>query len=115
MFSRALAQLLIRKRITVKALDAFLTRYKLTSLWAGILQELKHAERKAHVHDALIIETPFELSPSALSSITKKMKATGAVHDIRINKNLLGGFKAIYKGTLLDSSLRSILNRITSN
>ena len=65
-------------------------------------------------NDTIRIESPFPLSVPALETIQKMIGVIGVETKVTINKSILAGFKARYKGILYDGSAERIIKEITN-
>jgi F0F1-type ATP synthase delta subunit len=112
--SRKIAKLLLEGKVTVSMVVTVLEKYKLTDLLPSIKQSLIQMSQGVHSNETIMIETPHELSKQALDAILRMVGDTEATYKISINKNVLAGFKAKYKGMLYDGSAERIIRQITS-
>ncbi len=111
--SRKLATLIIEKNIAVEDISATLAKYNLLGLLPAILANVEEIGTHAKKGDTLAIESPFPLTEDAISHI-KSMTGQGKVpHEVTINKNLLAGFKARFRGKLYDGSAERIIRQLT--
>ena len=115
MTAKALSILLIKERVSVDELFAFLTAQNLTYLLPEILAELKKVKEANEKEEELAIETPFPLDEEALRAITALVIDKGEAPRTRVteNKELLFGFRAQHKGMLYDASAQRIIRELT--
>jgi F0F1-type ATP synthase delta subunit len=109
MLAKAFATLLIENKTTLTSVEDALKRFHLTSLLPSILDELKHHQKEITISETIHIESPFPISKENESTIKKLLNAEDKNHHFIENKNLLAGFRARYKGTMVDSSMERIL------
>lgn len=110
MLAKAFATLLIENKTTLPAVEDALKRFHLLSLLPSILDELKHHQKENRISDTIYIESPFPITKDNELTIKKLLNAEEKDHHFIENKNLLAGFRARYKGTMVDSSMKRILN-----
>ncbi len=111
--SRKIAHILKEKNIPSDLLIETLKEYNLLALLPNIksaLLELAVSEKEGSTID---IESPFPLSKDAESRIKRIVGNDLAEVRIAINKELLAGFRARYKGKLYDGSAQRIINQLT--
>lgn len=111
--SRTLAQTLFTKNISSSSLERVLSKYNLESLLPSIVKELRAIKKSKSTNETLRIETPFALNDEAVKHIKGLLGAHDAVHNISINKDLLAGFRAHYKGVVYDGSVSRALKEFT--
>ena len=111
--TRKLAKLIIEKNMSVEDVVIKLTKYNLLGLLPAIKANVEEIASHTKRGDTLAIESPFPLSDDAIASI-KGMTGNDTIpHEITINKNLLAGFKARFKGILYDGSAERIIRQLT--
>jgi F0F1-type ATP synthase delta subunit len=60
-----------------------------------------------------MIEAPFALSDDAIRKVKRIVGNDMADHEVTINKKVLSGFKARFRGTLYDGSAERIIKQLT--
>jgi len=111
--SRKLAHLIINKNVSIDALVSQLRAYNLLPLLPHILQDVKHMSEVGATYETVCIETPFEADTQAIAHIKRLVGNDIAPYSLTINKKLLAGFKARFKGTLYDGSAERIMKEFT--
>ena len=111
--SRKLAKLIIEKNITVEDISATLAKYNLLGLFPAILANVEEIASHTKKGDTLAIESPFPLSDEAITRIKEIVGNDKVTHEVIINKNVLAGFKARFKGKLYDGSAERIIRQLT--
>lgn len=112
--SHKLARLVVEKNIPVSLLVSSLSSYKRSSLLYPIKRHLESIAKEQSSKETLFVETPFDLSNEALLTIARLTKAEDKEHQITLNKSLLAGFKARYRGKLYDGSAQRIIRKLTA-
>jgi F0F1-type ATP synthase delta subunit len=112
--SRSIAETILKHSLSVKDVVETLETYHLVSLLPNILSHIQQIENKEHARDTLLIESPFPLGEKALARIKRLAENDLAEHEVIINKDLLAGFKARYRGKLYDGSAERIIKEITN-
>jgi F0F1-type ATP synthase delta subunit len=92
-----------------------LTKYNLLTLLPSIKQSLMQMSSGLHKDRTIMIETPYTLSHDSVATIKKIVGDKDAPHTVIINKNILAGFKAKFKGMMYDGSAERIIRQITNN
>ena len=110
MLAKAFSTLLIEDKTTVDHVENALRRFHLLSLLPSILDELKHHQKEITTAETVYIESPFSITDENKDTIKALLQAKEKDHHFTLNKNLLAGFRARYKGTMVDSSMERILN-----
>jgi F0F1-type ATP synthase delta subunit len=113
--SRTIAKALYTQKTTEGDVVSLLTKYNMLSLLPSIVKELKQFSLQGNKQDTLLIEAPFDLDVSAISKIKRIAGNDLASHEISINKNLLSGFRARFKGVLYDGSADRIIKQFLKN
>ena len=113
--SRTLATLIISERTTVSRVTELLTKYKMLSLLPAIKQSVIQSSLLSHTKDTIMIESPFPLSDSAVKKVRSIIGDVVAPHKVVINKKILAGFKARFKGISYDASAERIIRQLTNN
>jgi F0F1-type ATP synthase delta subunit len=80
----------------------------LPSIKIAMLQMSDALEKK----ESIVIETPFPLSDESVKKIKRIVGNDIAPHEIVINKNILAGFQARFKGILYDGSAQRIIKQL---
>jgi F0F1-type ATP synthase delta subunit len=111
--SRKLAQLIVEKNVPVDDVVAMLTTYNLVGLLPAILERVKDLGVSTKSGNTLTIESPFPLTDAAITHIKDMTGNSKVMHEVTINKNILAGFKARFKGTLYDGSAERIIRQLT--
>lgn len=111
--SRKLATLIIEKNIAVEDISATLAKYNLLGLLPAILANVEEIASHTKKGGTLAIESPFPLSDEAIIRIKEMVGNDKVTHEITINKNVLAGFKARFKGKLYDGSAERIIRQLT--
>ena len=111
--SRKLAQLIVEKNISVEDVASMLTKYNLIGLLYPVKENVEEMLSHSKRGDTLSIESPFPLSDDAVNRIKHMTGTEKALHEITINKNILAGFKARFKGKLYDGSAERIIKQLT--
>lgn len=111
--SRTIASHIIKEEFTVSTLVEVLTKYKLVPLLPSIMHEVKKLSLHSMRDDTIMIETPFPLSQDAIQKVKRIVGNDIASHDVTINKSILAGFKARFKGKLYDGSAERIIRQLT--
>jgi F0F1-type ATP synthase delta subunit len=113
--SRDLAHIIIEKGVSVKNVEKVLRAYKLLSLLPFVLEDVKRLEQNTKVRDTIAIESPFPLSEKAIARVKRIVGNDIADHAVTINKSVLSGFKARFKGRLYDASAERIIKQLITN
>jgi F0F1-type ATP synthase delta subunit len=109
--SRKLATLLIDGKATLADVVALLTKYKMLSLLPSIKHALTQMASAKSVEETILIQSPFPLTESSVSHIRTIIGDKDAQHRVVINKNVLAGFKAKFKGMVYDGSAERIIKQ----
>lgn len=113
--SRKLAKLMIEKRVSVDDMVQTLRTYNLLGLLPSIRNAVMQMASQKSAGGRIMIESPFELSDDSLLRIKRIIGNDLAPHEVTINKNLLAGFKARFKGILYDGSSERITRQFMAN
>ncbi len=111
--SRKLAVYIIEGKASLEDVITLLTKYKLLTLLPYIKQSLIQMSSGLHTKETILIESPFELSLESVKKIKEIIGNEDAPHEVFINKNLLAGFKAKYKGMMYDGSAERVIKQVT--
>ena len=80
----------------------------------AILRHLKRMADNERQHNTLRIHTGSEPSQALLNAIKQNMDANDETPvEVRLDKDMLGGVVAEYRGKILDTSIETILTRLT--
>jgi F0F1-type ATP synthase delta subunit len=112
--SRKLATYLIEGKATLDDVIDLLVKYKLLTLLPLIKGALVQMAASAHVKSTLMIESPFDLSLSSIKKIQGIVGNESSPYEVTINKKVLAGFKAKYKGMMYDGSAERIIKQISN-
>ncbi|MBP6948491.1 MAG: F0F1 ATP synthase subunit delta [Candidatus Pacebacteria bacterium] len=110
--SRKIATLLLEKNVSVDDVVKTLTTYNLLGLIPAIKESVIEMSAHTKSENTLAIESPFPLSDEIIAHIKKITKSNDVTHEITINKHILAGFKARYKGILYDGSAERIIRQL---
>lgn len=113
--SRQIAQTVIEKGIDSDTLFATLTKYDLIALLPSIKKDIEKLSKEEGKREAIAIESPFPLDEKALARIKRIVGNDLAETEVTINKDLLAGFKARYKGKLYDGSAERIIKQLMNH
>lgn len=112
--SRKLAIYILQGKASVNDVVELLTKYDLLTLLPSIKQSLSQMSTGVHKDATIMIETPYNLSDSSITRIKEIVGHQNAPHVVVINKNILAGFKAKFKGMMYDGSAERIIRQITN-
>ncbi|MFA6608352.1 MAG: F0F1 ATP synthase subunit delta [Candidatus Paceibacterota bacterium] len=107
--SRKIAQTILEKNISIKDLTETLSSYNLLSILPSVLKDIKQISCNNNKNETILIESPFEINKDAIARIKRIIGNDLAPHEVIINKKLLAGFKARFKGRLYDGSAERII------
>lgn len=110
--SRRIAQVMIEKNISVDDVVQALQKYNLVGMLPSIKRNVIQMTSQTKVGDTIMIEAPFAVSEHAITHIKNIIGNTSSPHEVTINKNILAGFKARYKGKLYDGSAERIIRQL---
>ena len=110
--SRHIAALIISGKTTLSLVIELLTKYKMLSLMPSIKQSLMQMSSQVNAQDTIMIESPFPLSDVAVKHVKGIVGNNDAMYEISINKNVLAGFKARFRGMLYDGSAERIIKQV---
>ncbi len=111
--SRKIATLMVKKNVCIDDVEETLRKYKLISLLPSIREAVMKMTQDEGKEKTVYIESPFELNKEAVAKILRIVGNDLAPHEVSINKNILAGFKARFKGKLYDGSAERIIREIT--
>lgn len=110
--SRSLADLIVRKGVSVAQVEESLRSYNLLSLLPSIKKEAEQMLSAERASDAIAIESPFPLDERSLARIKRIVGNDLAPTVTTTNPDILAGFKARYKGTLYDGSAERVIRQL---
>lgn len=113
--SHTLAHSIVKKNLPIEDVVTSLRKYKLLSLLPSLLRTLQQIHKSNETRDSLIIESPFPLHDSSTNKIREIIGDTDGKVVTILNKNLLAGFKARYKGRLYDGSAERIIRQLMNH
>lgn len=113
--SRNIASLIIKKNLKIEDVISTLTTYNLLSLLPAIKDAVVKITRDDGKENSIRIESPFEVGSAALAKIRRIAGNDLAPTEVTINKDVLAGFKARYKGKLYDGSMQRIMKEFIKN
>ena len=113
--SRKLAALIITGKVELSSVVKQLTKYKMLTLLPSIKQALVQMAKEKEKDETLTIYSPFPLSDTAVSKVRKVVGEEKARHHVVIDKNVLAGFRAKYKGMMYDGSAERIIKQLVNN
>lgn len=105
---------MVKKEVSAEDVVSTLASYNLLSLLPNILETVKKLKSDQGAQDTIHVESPFEVSEEALARIKRIVGNDMAETSVTINKNILAGFKARYKGKLYDGSAERIIKNLTT-
>jgi F0F1-type ATP synthase delta subunit len=111
--SRKLAKLIVEQGVSVEDVVTTLTTYNLLGLLPAVLDRVVEISSHKKANGVIAIEAPFTLSDEAIAHIKKITGNSDVEHEVTINKNILAGFKARFRGTLYDGSAERIIKQLT--
>lgn len=111
--SRTLAIQILSKKVTVSTVIELLTKYKMLPLLPSVKQAVVQISSQPNTRDSIMIETPFPLTDASIQRIKRIVGNDIVEHHVVINKNVLAGFKARFKGILYDGSAERIIKQFT--
>ncbi len=110
--SRTLALYIMNGKASVNDVIELLAKYKLLTLLPSIKHALVQISSGVHKESTIMIESPFILSSTAVEKIKGMVGDIGAPYEVVINKNILAGFKAKFKGIMYDGSAERIIKQL---
>lgn len=113
--SRKIADVIVRKGVTTDDVVEALRSYNLLALLPSIKKAVEQMNRDERSQESIAIESPFPLDAKAIARIKRIAGNDLALHSIIINKDLLAGFKARFKGKLYDGSAERIVRQISNS
>ena len=109
--SRKIAQLIVTKNLSIDEVKNVLTKYKLLGLLPAIKERVGEYANSEKSSNTLSVESPFPLTDDTLKHIKGLVGEGDVPSEVIINKNILAGFKARYKGKLYDGSAERIIRQ----
>jgi len=113
--SRKIAACVVIQEVAIDALVERLREYNLLALLPSIKEEVAKLQTKKLSEGTIAIESPFELSTEAIVKIKRIVGNDLAETEVTINKEILSGFKARFKGKLYDGSGERIIKQLTNH
>lgn len=110
--SRNIADIIVRKGVKIEDVEETLRSYKLLSLLPSIKKAVEQMYRVEGSKEEIAVESPFLLDENALARIKRIVGNDLAPATTTINKDILAGFKARYKGKLYDGSAERIVKQL---
>lgn len=111
--SRTIATTVVQHDVKAEQLVSVLSEYGLLSLLPVIKEEVEKLTSSRALQDTILVESPFPLSDKAQVRIKRIVGNDLANLEVTINKDLLSGFKARFKGKLYDASGQRIIKQLT--
>lgn len=111
--SRKLAIYILEGKASIDDVVSLLTKYELLTLLPCIKQAVHQMSSGMQMKETVMIESPFELSEVSIQKIKGIIGEKDAPHSLIINKQILAGFKAKFKGMMYDGSAERIIRQIT--
>lgn len=100
-------------KVVLEKLNKFIDKHRLESFLPQILKEIKNESLKRKESRTLFVETPFEEDKEIMSKISGLISVTeDSELSHKVNKSILGGFRAYYKDKKYDASVDSALKRL---
>lgn len=113
--SRKLAALIIEEKASLSEVFALLEKYKLLALLPSIKEALIQMSSHSSREDTVMIESPFPLSEDSIQYIKNIAGDTTKPHEVIINKKILAGFKAKFRGMMYDGSAERIIKQLVNS
>jgi F0F1-type ATP synthase delta subunit len=113
--SRNLAHIIVEKGVSIKNVENVLRTYKLLPLLSLVLLNVKRLASDQSARDTIVIESPFSLNEKAIGRVKRIVGNDIAEHTVTINKDVLSGFKARFKGKLYDGSAERIIKQLITS
>lgn len=110
--SRTIATLLFQGKTTLPLVIDLLTKYKMLALLPSIMKALTKLNSFSGKENTIVIESPFALSEGSVQKIKRIVGNDIAEHSIVINKDVLAGFKATFRGVRYDGSAERIIKQL---
>jgi F0F1-type ATP synthase delta subunit len=113
--SRDIANLILHKNLQVEDAVEILRKYDLLALLPSIQESLAQMTKVQGEEHSIYVETPFPIEEKTIGKIQKMIGSSVAPVRVVINKNILAGFKARYRGKLYDGSAERIIKEFTNH
>lgn len=104
---------MVQKNVQLEEVVETLRTYKLLALLPSIRDAIITVHKEKNASSTIEIESPFEVTGDALMRIKRIIGNDLANTNVTINKNILAGFKARFKGKLYDGSAERIMKALT--
>ena len=111
--SRSLAGQIIKDESSLPKIIELLTKYKMLPLLPSVKQAYIQMSAVSNSNDVIMIESPFVVTDDSVKRIKRIVGNDMAEHRVAINKDLLAGFRARFKGVLYDGSAERIIKQFT--
>lgn len=96
-----------------KSFEKYLSENHLLGLVPNIIANLEREQMKVEKGKTADIRTSHELAGSIVKDIEKRIrKESGDATKVTVDPELIGGFKAVYKGKVFDASVRNYLKEL---
>lgn len=96
-----------------KSFEKYLSDNHLMGLVPNIIANLEREQEKKEKGKTAEIKTSHEIATSIIKDIEKRIgKESGDETKILVDPDLIGGFKAVYKGKVFDASVRNYLKEL---
>lgn len=109
--SRKLAKLIVERNVPVDDIVTTLRTYNLLGLLPAVRDGVMELAMHKSARNKIMIESPFVLSDDSVAHIKRVTGNDTARHELTINKKILAGFKARFKGILYDGSAERIIKQ----
>ncbi len=113
--SRSLAGQIIKDESSLPKIIELLTKYKMLSLLPSVKQAYIQMSAVSNSNDVIMIESPFAITDDSVKRIKRIVGNDMAEHRVTINKDLLAGFRARFKGVLYDGSAERIIKQFVNS
>ncbi|PIR87637.1 MAG: hypothetical protein COU10_03655 [Candidatus Harrisonbacteria bacterium CG10_big_fil_rev_8_21_14_0_10_45_28] len=113
--ARALQSMAKNEKSAEHVLDrffSFVENYNLQGLLPNVLSELERVKKEDYKESALQVQSAHVLSSHDEKNIRGITGAQDAPLDFRLEKELLGGFRAKYKGVEYEGSFSRTVNKL---
>lgn len=113
--SKKIATLLLEEKTTIVSVEKLLTRYHLKALLPSILASLHSLKRRSSSYNTIVIESPFPVADASVARIKRIVGNDMAPHTVTINKDVLAGFTATFRGVRYDGSAKRSIKQLLSH
>lgn len=113
--SRKLAKLIVSGKASLEDVISLLTTYKMLALLPSLKKAITQMTSVTGKRDTLMIESPFPLSDESITIIKNIVGDETVKYEVSINKSILSGFKARFKGHLYDASAERIIKQLINH